>query len=129
MFWTRRWLTADPGRLGRWGERRAERFLRGKGMATLDRNARFRLGEIDLVMVDPDGAIVFVEVKTRLGEAFQPVENVITQTKRGRMRNAVRCFLAAHPIQDRPYRCDVVVVVLGPRGRPQIRHYERVFVP
>jgi putative endonuclease len=124
MFWTRRWLTADPRRLGRWGERQAERYLRRRGLETLDRNARFRLGEIDLVMVDPEGAIVFVEVKTRLDEEFQPVEAVITQTKRGRLGNAIRCFEAAHHIENRPCRCDVVVVVLGPKGRPQIRHTE-----
>jgi putative endonuclease len=129
MFWTRRWLTAHPKRLGRWGERKAERYLRRRGLKTLERNARYRLGEIDLVMMDPDGAIVFVEVKTRFDEGFQPVETVITQTKKGRMRNAIRTFVAAHHIEDRPYRCDVVAVVLGPQGWPEIRHYENAFVP
>jgi len=129
MFWMRRRLMADPMRLGRWGERQAERSLRRKGLKTLDRNVRSRLGEIDLVMVDPGGGIVFVEVKTRLDEDFQPVETVITQTKKGRMRNAIRFFEATHRIENRPLRCDVVVVVLGSRGRPQIRHYENAFVP
>lgn len=129
MFWTRRWLTANPKRLGRWGERQAERFLRRKGLKTLDRNARSRCGEIDRVMVDGDGTIVFVEVKTRLDEDFQPVETAITHTKKRRINNAIRFFEAAHHIENRPYRCDVVVVVLGPRCRPQIRHYEKAFVP
>jgi putative endonuclease len=129
VFWTRRWLMADPQRLGRWGERQAEKALQRKGLKTLDRNVRCRLGEIDLIMVDPDGGIAFVEVKTRVDEDFQPVENVITQTKKRRLRNAIRTFEAAHRIENRPYRCDVVVVVLGPAGPPQIRHYENAFVP
>jgi putative endonuclease len=120
---------ANPKHLGRWGERQAERYLRRKGLKTLDRNARYRMGEIDLVMVDPDGAIVFVEVKTRLNEDFQPVETVITQTKKGRLRNAIRTYEVAHHIENRPYRCDVVAVILGPQGRPEIRHYEKAFVP
>jgi len=129
MFWIRRRLTVDPDRLGRWGERRAERFLRRRGLKTLGRNFRCRSGEIDLVMVDNQGGIVFVEVKTRLTEDFQPVEAVMTQTKKSRLRNAIRFFEASHRLKDRPLRCDLVVVVLGSKGRPQIRHYENAFVP
>jgi putative endonuclease len=120
---------ADPKRLGQWGERQAEKALVRKGFETLDQNVRCRLGEIDLVMVDPDGVMVFVEVKTRLREDFQPVETVITRTKKGRMWNAIRTFEAAHRIQDRPYRCDVVVVILGDQGHPEIRHYPGAFIP
>jgi Holliday junction resolvase-like predicted endonuclease len=41
---------------------------------------------------------------------------------------AARYFLAAHKIEDRPLRFDVVTVVLGQVGRPQIRHYQNAFV-
>ncbi len=129
MVWMRRQLMADPKRLGQWGEREAEKALQKKGFAALDRNVRCPMGEIDLVMVDPDGVVVFVEVKTRRHEDFQPVETVITHTKKHRMRNAIRFFEAAHRIENRPYRCDVVVVILGDRGRPEIRHYPNAFVP
>ena len=129
MFLMRRRLLADRVKLGRWGEKRAERFLRGKGFRILARSFSCRAGELDLVMVDGDGVMVFVEVKTRADEAFSPVEAAITARKRQRMTRAARYFLATHDIQDRPCRFDVVTVVLGRSGGPQIRHYESAFVP
>lgn len=122
-------LLADRRLLGRWGEKRCERFLKRKGFKTLARNFRCKTGEIDRVMVDADGTLVFVEVKTRANEDFGPSESAITSTKRTRMFRAARYFLATHQIEDRPLRFDVVTIVIGKKGRPQIRHYENAFVP
>jgi putative endonuclease len=122
-------LLADREKLGRWGEKRCEGFLKKKGFKKLTRNFSCRSGEIDLIMVDADGAIVFVEVKTRADETFEPAESVITAAKKHRMSRAARYFLATHNIENRPFRFDVVTIVLGQKGRPQIRHYENAFVP
>lgn len=129
MFLRRRKLLSDRAKLGRWGERRAERFLRGKCLKTLDRNVVCQTGELDLVMVDADGMLVFVEVKTRADERFVPVEAAISPAKKRRMARAGRYFLACHDLQERPFRFDVVAVVLGHSGRPQLRHYQNAFVP
>lgn len=100
-----------------------------KGLRTLTRNYTCRTGELDLVMVDRDATLVFVEVRTRAGEEFVRVEATITAAKRTRVARAARHFLAVHKIEDRPLRFDVVTLVLGPEGPPQIRHYENAFVP
>jgi putative endonuclease len=120
---------ADGKLLGKWGEKRSEKFLRRKGLRTLTRNFRCKTGEIDLVMVDSDRTIVFVEVKTRADESFSPSESAITSRKKTRMIRTARYFLAAGEIEDRPLRFDVVTVILGQKGPVQIRHYERAFVP
>jgi putative endonuclease len=122
-------LLADKRKLGQWGEKRCESFLRKKGFKKLTRNFSCRGGEIDLVMADNEGAVVFVEVKTRVDETFEAAESVITSAKKTRMSRAARYFLATHNIENRPFRFDVVVIVLGQKGRPQIRHYENAFVP
>jgi putative endonuclease len=129
MILNRRKLLSDRARLGRWSERRCEQFLKKKGLRTLTRNYSCKLGELDLVMVDPDGAIVFVEVRSRADEEFSPPEATITAGKRERLTRAVHHFLAAHRIEDRPLRFDIISLVLGRRGPPQIRHYENAFVP
>jgi putative endonuclease len=98
-------------------------------MRTLIRNYSCKLGELDLVMVDSDGALVFVEVRTRAGEQFVPAEATVNATKRERVSKAARHFIATHRIEDRPLRFDVVTLILGHRGPPQIRHYENAFVP
>jgi putative endonuclease len=122
-------LLADRKKLGRWGEKRCESFLKKKGFKKLAHNFSCKSGEIDLVMVDTNGAVVFVEVKTRADEAFEPAESVITPAKKTKLNRAARYFLTTHNIKDRPFRFDVVTVVLGQKGRPQVRHYENAFVP
>jgi putative endonuclease len=87
------------------------------------------MGEIDLVMVDTDGSIVFVEVKTRADETFEPVESVITSAKKAKLSRTADYFLAVQNIQDRPCRFDFVTIVLGQKGPIQIRHYPNAFVP
>jgi len=115
--------------LGRWGEKRCEKFLKRKGLKTLTRNFLCKTGEIDLIMVDTDGAIVFVEVKTRANEDFGPSESAVTGAKKTRMLRTARYFLATNNIEERPFRFDVVTIVLGEKTQTQIRHYENAFVP
>jgi putative endonuclease len=122
-------LLADRGKLGRWGEKQAEKFLKRKGLKTLARNFSCKTGEIDLIMVEADRTIVFVEVKTRADESFAPVESAITTPKRIRAARAARFFLARHDIKDRPYRFDAVTIVLGQTAKPTIKHYKNAFVP
>jgi putative endonuclease len=129
MILFRRRLLNDRARLGRWGERRCERYLRDKGLRTLARNYFCKVGELDLVMVAPDSTLVFVEVRSRADERFGPAEATVTPAKRARVARAARHFLAVLNIEDRPLRFDVVALILGRRGPPQIRHYERAFVP
>jgi len=80
-------------------------------------------------MVDKDGGIVFVEVKTRANEDFSQPESAITGVKKTRMIRAARYFLSSNDIDGRPFRFDVVTIVLGEKNRPQIRHYENAFTP
>jgi len=116
MLLRRRKLLSDRESLGRWGEKRCEKFLKNKGLKTLTRNFTCKTGEIDLVMVDSDRTIVFVEVKTRADETFGPPEQSVTYSKKDKLLRTARYFLATHEIEDRPYRLDVVAIVLGPRG-------------
>jgi len=122
-------LLADRELLGRWGEKRCQRFLKRKGLKTLTRNFSCKTGEIDLIMVAPDRTIVFVEVRTKADETFGSVESSITAPKKARLARTARYFLATNNIDDRPFRFDVVTIVLGPKGTPQIRYYKNAFVP
>ena len=128
MF-NKRKLPTDHKHLGQWGEERCEKFLKRKGFKTLTRNFSCKAGEIDLIMVDTDGTIVFVEVKTRKDESFDSVESVITSAKKHKLKKTVNFFLASNDIHDRPLRFDVVTIVLDKTPRRQIRHYKNAFVP
>lgn len=80
-------------------------------------------------MVDSDGSIVFVEVRTKADEEFSDVESSITTAKKTRLKRAARYFLASNNIENRPFRFDIVAIVLSRKGSPEIRHYENAFIP
>jgi putative endonuclease len=131
LFWllNRRRLLADRKKLGRWGEKRCEKYLIRKGLRKLARNFSCKTGEIDLVMVAPDRTIVFVEVKTRTDESFAATEEVITPAKKNKLSRTAQYFLRTHNIENRPFRFDVVTIVLAPTGPVRIKHYENAFIP
>ncbi len=122
-------LLTDREHLGRWGEKRCEKFLKRKGLKTLTRNFSCKTGELDLVMVDTDSTIVFVEVRTKADSDFATPEDSITTPKKTRLLRTARYFLATNNIHDRPYRFDIVAIVLGKSARPEINHYKNAFVP
>jgi putative endonuclease len=128
MPWVRKKLLDDPHRLGRWGQNKAETFLKRKRLRTLARNYAFQGGELDLVMGDLTGAIVFVEVKTRRDETFLPALAAVNAEKRRKITRTAKRFLKQFGISDRPSRFDIVTVILGDKGRPQIEHYTSAFV-
>lgn len=125
----RRRLLKDRRLLGRWGEKRCEWFLRRKGFTTIARNFTCKLGEIDLIATDSNGAIVFVEVRTRADESYTRAQETVTPKKRGKLIRTAKYFLKTYKVKDRPLRFDVVAVVLGHKGPVQIRHYKNAFTP
>ncbi len=129
MLLKKRKLLTDREHLGRWGEKQCEKFLKRKGLKTLTRNFSCKTGELDLVMVDIDSTIVFVEVRTKADSDFATPEDSITKPKKTRLLRTARYFLATNNIHDRPYRFDSVAIVLDKSARPDIKHYKNAFVP
>ncbi|MEN8126793.1 MAG: YraN family protein [Planctomycetota bacterium] len=126
--WVQKKLLTDPHRLGRWGQNRAEQYLRRKGLRTIARNYAFSGGEVDLVMAGKDGTMVFTEVKTRRNEDFYPAIAAVNQKKRRKITRTAKRFLKQFQVSDRPLRFDIITVVLGEKGKPDIQHYPNAFV-
>ena len=103
-------MTQDPRhRLGESGEDLACRELRARGYAILERRYRTRMGEIDIVARDGT-TTVFVEVKTRAGDAFGGGAAAVTAWKQQRIALMAAHYLARRRWHDRPCRFDVVIV-------------------
>lgn len=96
---------------GEEAESRALAYLQRQGLALVIRNYRCKGGEIDLVMRETDGTLVFVEVRARSGRAFGGAAASITPVKRQRIVLAANHFLAT--LQDMP-RCRLDVVAIEP---------------
>lgn len=114
--------------LGTRGERAAARAIKHLGYRVVARNFRCPAGEIDLIAVDGD-AVVFIEVKTRRSAEVAFPEANVTPTKKRKLSQVARYYLAAKGIQDRPCRFDVVSVVWNEGKKPSIEHFINAFGP
>lgn len=77
------------------GEEVAARHLSGKGYEILARNWRTRRGEIDLISRDPEGVLVFVEVKLRRGMGYGDPLEAVTSRKQETLRAVAGEYLAS----------------------------------
>jgi putative endonuclease len=113
--------------LGRWGEDLAVQHLVAAGLEVLDRNWRCREGELDVVAREPDGTVVFVEVKTRRTAAFGQPSEAVSRAKAARIRTLACRWLLHHPSGGVPLRFDVVSVVRAPGAAPVVHHLQGAF--
>lgn len=113
--------------LGRWGEELAAQHARAAGWQVLARNWRCADGELDLVGREPDGTVVFVEVKTRRTAAFGEPAEAVSKAKARRLRLLAGRWLLAHPAGSAPVRFDVVSIVRAPGAPPAVRHLRGAF--
>lgn len=109
---------------GRAGEKLAEEYLQKKGYKMLQRNFRTKFGEIDLVCQDND-TLVFVEVKTKVGEEWGSPEEMVNRRKLDKIK---RMAMVYAPKDNILKRIDVVAVVLNyDNTLKRINHYEGVY--
>ena len=101
--------------LGDGAEARAQRHLEVHGLVLVARHYRVargpgaRAAEIDLVMREPDGTLVFVEVRARSGTGHGGAAASVTPAKQRRIVWAAQHFLLDWPRLP-PCRFDVVAL-------------------
>jgi putative endonuclease len=100
---------------GEAAEDRALRWLQGQGLTLVQRNYRVargphaRGGEIDLILRQADGTLVFVEVRSRAGLAHGGAAASVTATKQRSLRLAAQHYLMRLAVPP-PCRFDVVAI-------------------
>ena len=122
---------ADPRRqVGASGEEAAAAHLRRAGFEVLERNARTRYGELDIVGLD-GSVLVFVEVKALRGagreRAAQALESIGAR-KRLQVRRLARAWLAERQAPGRysSIRFDAIGVAVRP-GSVDVIHVPAAF--
>ena len=99
----------DRAGTGRRGEAAAARFYEKQGAALITHNYHTRMGEIDLILREPDGTLVFCEVKTRAA--------AVNAAKQRRIIASAAWYLQSTHQSDDPVRFDVAEVVPLDSGR------------
>lgn len=111
--------------IGYLGESIAKKYLQKKGYFIVEQNYKNKYAEIDLIARNKD-TLVFVEVKTRIGEQFGTPENAINRNKMGRLIRNARAYIAR---ARKPclYRIDAICIVLDENKQARrIDHYENI---
>ena len=109
--------------MGQRGEGVAADFLVSKGYQILHRNWRCGHREIDLIVLDPQGYLAFVEVKTRSSTEFGFPEAAVKGNKRQHFRQAGEIFLLNHP-QYPTLQFDVISVLFRGNQVTEVKHFE-----
>jgi len=109
-------------KLGDSGEKVAANYLIAQGYeiiaANFSNDKGYRLGEIDLVVKNKQGKLIFVEVKTRKNTKSDDnygifPENAITPSKIKKLEKAVAVFLKLNGLMEVAWRIDAVAIIFN----------------
>ena len=108
--------------IGNKGEKVAANYLLARGYkiigANFFNNKGYRLGEIDLIVKNKKGVVIFVEVKTRKNykssnnKGVFP-ENAITSEKIKKIEKAANVFLKLNNLLNNKWRIDAVSIIFN----------------
>ena len=127
---------ARHNKIGEIGEELAAKMFQKKGYKIIERNYRKKWCEIDIIAEKPrkrrifkqsePAKLVFIEVKTRVGERFGSPEESINYEKKRRLARSADAY-AAFSNYKGEYQVDAICIVLNENGTLQrADHYENI---
>lgn len=112
--------------VGKKGEKMALDFLRRTGYSIHETNYRTRLGEIDII-AEKKGIIVFIEVKTRIGDKKGKPYEAITSHKIRHLQKAIQFYINKKKSKMGAMRIDVISIELNPdESIRNLKHFENL---
>ena len=122
-------MSIQTKKTGDEGEEIAAKLLAEKGFEILERNYRYKKGEIDIVARDPaTNCIVFVEVKSRKNLEYGEPEYGITKNKMSQIRRMASAYQFDKDLSELECRFDVVTVLFRGKEKPLVNHYINAFM-
>lgn len=117
-------MTLYRKNIGKTGEEIALKLLQDKDYKIIFKNFRSRYAEIDIIAQKKD-LYIFVEVKTRVGDAKGKPYEAINPQKIHHIKRAVEYFLLLNKIKGYKLRIDVISIILDSQLLPvEIKHFE-----
>jgi len=111
--------------VGKKGEGIARKYLEGKGYKIIEQNYKTKYGEIDLV-AKKNNELVFVEVRTKIGEDFGAPEQTINRKKLTKLKGNAIAYAAVAKWKG-IFRIDAVCLVLNEDfSVKRLNHYENI---
>ena len=111
--------------VGKIGEDLAARFLEENGYKIVEQNYKTRYSEIDLVATKGKD-LVFVEVRTKIGENFGTPEDTLNNKKLNKVRFNALSYVAFKKWQGH-IKIDAICIVLKANYAVlRLNHYENI---
>lgn len=119
-------MTFETRAFGNKSEQEAARYLEKRGYRIIDRNVRFRRGEIDLVAYDGD-VLVFVEIKARRGVAYGGTRWAVDERKQRRLSRLAMQYLSKRSGSAGACRFDLVLIEGSSAGPMTVELIQNAF--
>ena len=111
--------------IGQLGEAMAQEYLKKQGYKIVIRNYRTKRGEIDII-AEKRGCLVFVEVRTKVGERFGTPEETLDWKKRRKLLGNAKAYVVYQKYSGL-YRVDAICIVLSDgTTEERLKHYENI---
>jgi len=83
----------DRKTTGNRGEEIARHFYESRGCEILEMNFRFKRAEIDIIVLENEKRLVFVEVKTRTRKDYGEPEMFVSRSQQKRIKEAAEEYI------------------------------------
>lgn len=112
--------------VGKHGENQSAHYLIQKGYRLIEMNFRKNYTEIDIIATK-DNTLVFIEVKTRVSDAFGKPFEAITRDKITNLVRTAQLYSKMHPELPTSLRIDAIGVTMDKNGTVEdIEHIENI---
>lgn len=111
-------------KIGKFGEDKAEKYLRQKGYKILERNFSCKRGEIDIIALDKS-EIVFIEIKARASLKYGLPSEAVTKYKLKHICKTAEYYLYTRNLLTENCRIDVIEVYIK-NNQVKINHLKQV---
>ncbi|MFH1188360.1 MAG: YraN family protein [bacterium] len=117
--------------LGKQGEKEAKRYLIKNGYKIIKMNYRKPFGEIDIIAIEPDKTLTFVEVKATFNKNPEiQSEEHFTFAKYKKLKKVIEVFIQTQHFTEyvNRYNCRLDLLALTiTENSCEVRHYKNIF--
>lgn len=113
--------------MGKHYESLAAEFLERQGLSILEHNFNCKLGEMDLICLDQQKTLLFIEVRFRKTQYFGGGEASINRSKQKKLINTAQIFLKMKPhLANLSCRFDVIAITIT-NNKPAFNWIQNAF--
>lgn len=113
--------------VGKLGEKAAVNYLLDKGYSILETHYTSHWGELDIIAFHAE-KLIFVEVKTRVGEAMGKPYEAVGRTKISHLMRTIQQYLLKNKLSRYKLSLDVISIVLDREHNIlSLKHFENIY--